>query len=126
MEGTMAWVMGALGILVFILVEGFKLWAKVAGKPLESRAKLWVTLAVCGIVSVVGGIATKELDFSMMLDGLKFIPTDPMAAVLAVFDLMMQILKLIGLLLAVASALYAALKDRMKAREVLSFKRLFK
>ena len=124
MENTMAWVMAALGIVAFLLIEGFKLYKRVAGTVLSSKAKLWTSLGVCLAVAILGGIATGELDFTLMLQGFLVLPEDPMAAVVAVFDLIMQILKLIGLLLAVASAMYAALKDRMKKSQVLSFKRL--
>ena len=124
MESTMAWVMAALGIVAFLLIEGFKLYTRVSGTDLSSKAKLWTSLAVCLVVAIAGGLVTGELDFSLMLAGFKLLPEDPMAAVLAVFDLIMQMLKLIGLLLAVASAMYAALKDRMKEARVLSFKRL--
>ena len=121
MEGTLAWVMAGLGVVAFLVIEGIKFYQKAAGKLLSGRAKLWVSLITCVVMALVGGLATGELDFGFLVEGFQNLPEDPMGAVVGVFDLIMQAMKLIGLLFAVASAMYAALKEKLKEKQLLSF-----
>ena len=126
-EGAMEWIKALLpyflGGVGFLLAEGFKLYRRKAGKELSSRAKLGVALGFSAGLGFLGIVVSGELQVVILTirGAVAALPQDPLEATLAMLDLVQYVVKSIGGVFGVASAVYLALKNWMKENGYLSF-----
>jgi len=130
MEQTELLIASLLGIVVFLLVEGIKLIARILGRPLSSKAKTYAALVIAYVMSFLAALATGELDLSVWLASLVEVlggfGDAPLQTFLAIVQLARELSELCGPTFAIAVALYATLKEKLKEGGLLSFRRMFR
>jgi hypothetical protein len=126
-EGAMGWIKTLLpyflGVVGFLLAEGFKLYYRQAGKELGSRVKLGIALGLSAALGFLGIVATGELQtvIEYVRSAIAALPEDPLDAVLAVLDLVKYVVEAVGAVFGVASVVYLALKRWLQDNGYLSF-----
>ena len=126
-EGAMEWIKAllpyVLGVVGFLLAEGFKLYYRKTGKQLSSRLKLGIALGLSAGLGFLGIVVTGELQVVILTirGAVAALPQDPLAATLAVLDLVQYVVKAFGAVFGVASVVYLALKRWLQENGYLSF-----
>ena len=120
-EATLGLVMMILGVVAFLLVEGYKAIAKWTGKELDSALKLKVTLVVSFIVGTLAAISSGELDIVPLIEAVKSLPSEPLQLLNSLFVLVKQLATFAGSIAAIGQAVYALLKGKMEKGGWLSF-----
>ncbi len=121
MQGTVIWVMALLGLVGFFVLEGIKFLNKRNGQKLDSRAVLWLLMAVSLSLTVLGGVISGELSLSEWVGAFKTLPADPVLALSAVIVLAEELIIMFGMVVATATVFYTALKKRMQDNDLLSY-----
>jgi len=121
-DNTLKIVLVALGIVAFLLIEGFKLIAKVLGYDIASNTKLKVALVISIVLGTIAGISSGQLQLTPLVEAVKNLPTEPGALIAALGILLKDLITFAGVVQAISQSVYAMLKEKLKENASLSFR----